>query len=178
MLQVIGVGEHKYEKYGERFIAHIMECTAGKNEKYFFGGQEEAITAAAGSDVTDGSSVAVRKTRVPKADFLITEAMADQIVYTDSSLIADLVNQLNDLRDAESMKKISGAAIVRILLENLYIYEKLTKGIWKKYVTEKGSEAGISIGIRISGKGQEYEDLYYNKSAQQMIVEWLRKSDR
>lgn len=37
MLRVAGVGEHKYEKYGERFIARIKEFTGGVKGKYYFG---------------------------------------------------------------------------------------------------------------------------------------------
>ncbi len=37
MLQVSGVGEHKYEKYGERFISRIKEFTGGVKGKYYFG---------------------------------------------------------------------------------------------------------------------------------------------
>ena len=37
MLRVTGVGEHKYEKYGERFIARIKEFTGGVKGKYYFG---------------------------------------------------------------------------------------------------------------------------------------------
>ena len=37
MLRVTGVGEHKYEKYGERFIARIKEFTGGVKRKFYFG---------------------------------------------------------------------------------------------------------------------------------------------
>ncbi|MCM1063713.1 MAG: DNA helicase RecQ [Eubacterium sp.] len=37
MLRVTGVGEHKYEKYGERFIGRIKEFTGGVKGKYYFG---------------------------------------------------------------------------------------------------------------------------------------------
>lgn len=37
MRQVSGVGEYKYEKYGERFLLRIGECIQGKKEKYYFG---------------------------------------------------------------------------------------------------------------------------------------------
>ena len=37
MLAVNGVGEHKYEKYGARFLDAIYCYTDGKKEKYYFG---------------------------------------------------------------------------------------------------------------------------------------------
>ena len=36
MLNVAGVGERKYEKYGERFLNRIQEYTGGKKEKLYF----------------------------------------------------------------------------------------------------------------------------------------------
>ena len=36
MLQVSGVGEHKYEKYGERFAEKLREITGGVKRKYCF----------------------------------------------------------------------------------------------------------------------------------------------
>lgn len=36
MLEVSGVGAYKYEKYGERFLACIMEYTGGMREKFYY----------------------------------------------------------------------------------------------------------------------------------------------
>ncbi|MCM1155361.1 MAG: DNA helicase RecQ [Roseburia sp.] len=41
MLKVTGVGESKFERYGERFLAAIAEYTGGVREKFFFGEEEE-----------------------------------------------------------------------------------------------------------------------------------------
>ena len=37
MMEVNGMGAFKYEKYGERFLACIMEYTGGVREKFYFG---------------------------------------------------------------------------------------------------------------------------------------------
>ena len=37
MLQVNGVGENKYARYGERFLKEIQEFTGGVREKLYFG---------------------------------------------------------------------------------------------------------------------------------------------
>ena len=37
MMDVNGMGAFKYEKYGERFLACIMEYTGGIREKFYFG---------------------------------------------------------------------------------------------------------------------------------------------
>lgn len=36
MLKVTGVGENKFERYGERFLAAIREYTGGIREKFYF----------------------------------------------------------------------------------------------------------------------------------------------
>lgn len=41
MLKVTGVGESKFERYGDRFLAAIAEYTGGVREKFFFGDEEE-----------------------------------------------------------------------------------------------------------------------------------------
>lgn len=43
MLEVSGVGENKYAKYGERFINQIQEYTNGVKEKFYFGELTEAV---------------------------------------------------------------------------------------------------------------------------------------
>ncbi len=55
MMAVSGVGEYKYEKYGQRFLDRIEECTANRSDKYYFGERDEAIMAAAGPS-SDASS--------------------------------------------------------------------------------------------------------------------------
>ncbi|MCM1087238.1 MAG: DNA helicase RecQ [Muribaculaceae bacterium] len=41
MLQVIGVGENKFTRYGERFLGVIREYTGGVWEKFYFGEEED-----------------------------------------------------------------------------------------------------------------------------------------
>ena len=36
MLEVSGVGEHKYQKYGEEFLNAIVEFTGGRKEQYYY----------------------------------------------------------------------------------------------------------------------------------------------
>lgn len=172
MLGVAGVGEYKFEKYGERFLERIRECTAGRSEKYFFGEREEAIMATAGPSNNAGNRKKA-KSKLPKEEFIITEHMKSKIIYNDKCLLTELVNQLNEIRDADTMKKVSGAAIFRFLTEAEYVYQKYSNGMWRKFVTDKGASIGIETGIRISAKGQEYEDLYYSETAQKFLIQFL-----
>ncbi|MFG6356713.1 MAG: DNA helicase RecQ [Acetatifactor sp.] len=59
MLQVSGVGERKYERYGETFVAAVREFTGGRREKTYFGEQGTAqavreLTGARPAERTPG----------------------------------------------------------------------------------------------------------------------------
>uniref|UniRef100_N2A5H8 DNA helicase RecQ n=1 Tax=Eubacterium plexicaudatum ASF492 TaxID=1235802 RepID=N2A5H8_9FIRM len=164
MMQVTGVGENKYERFGERFLAAVAEFTAGRREKYYFGEANE-IEAQARSEQRFASA------KGKKADFYLTKIQTERFPYADKYLAAELAEQLNELRDAQTVKKISGAEIFRQMQAKKYAGEAVTNGLRKKYVTPQGEAAGLFIGMRVSKNGTEYEDIYYNEDAQKMILE-------
>lgn len=167
MLQVLGVGENKFNRYGEAFLKKIAEFTGGKKEKYHFGEDTDSIS-------WNPSQREVRN-QTRKEEFYITGEMEERIIYKEKALISYLVNQLNELRDSNRMKKISGAKLVRWMTEEGYIKEVFEDGRRKKIVTEKGRDLGIEVGMRLSEKGTEYEDLYYAEEAQRMLVDMLKE---
>ncbi len=157
MMQVSGVGEHKYARYGERFLQGIREYTNGVREKYYFGGPDGAV-------------------RGKKADFYLTPDQADRFPYAQKYLVTEIAEKLNSLRDADTTKKISGAELFRRMQAKGYASEIMSDGIHKKVVTQKGQAAGLFIGMRLSKKGTEYEDIYYNEDAQRMIVGYYSRA--
>ncbi len=161
MLSVTGVGEAKYEKYGEKFLNYIREQTGGKKENFFFGEETE----------TDISCAKI-STRKParKSDFYIAEEMREKITYFERCYLGEFVEQLNSLRDEDVMKRLTGAEIAKWLTEDGYVERRRIDGIFRDRPTEKGEAAGISIGTRISAKGYEYETLCYGEKLQRMIV--------
>ena len=168
MMQVTGVGESKYKRYGERFLAVIADYTGGVRQKYYFGDEAAAVAQTA----------AGQKNRVQKgkeADFYLTNEQAQAFPFAEKYLVVELAEKLNELRDADMVKKISGAEIFRRIQEKGYAGEKMEDGIRKKYVTRTGQESGLFLGMRLSKKGTEYEDIYYNEKAQEMIVAWMKK---
>lgn len=168
MMQVTGVGENKYKRYGERFLAVIADYTGGVRQKYYFGDEAAAVAQTA----------AGQKNRVQKgkeADFYLTNEQAQGFPFAEKYLVVELAEKLNELRDADMVKKISGAEIFRRVQEKGYVGEKMEDGIRKKYVTRTGQESGLFLGMRLSKKGTEYEDIYYNEKAQEMIVAWMKK---
>lgn len=170
MLNVAGVGERKYEKYGERFLNRIQEYTGGKKEKLYFGEQAEA---AASSEDT-GRRERNRERR-QKTEFFITEAMEKQIVYSDGSYLGDFVEQLNRLRDESTTKRLAGSKVLEWLTEEGYVESRRIDGRFYDRPTEKGEAAGIRVGTRVSAKGNTYETLCYGEQIQRMIVERYRK---
>lgn len=165
MLSVTGVGEHKYEKYGERFLSCIREHTRGKKEKLYFGEQVE---------VTMSSGNIGNRERMRKTEFLITEEMVEKIAYSSDSYLGDFVEQLNQLRDENTMKRLAASKVLEWLTEEGYVEKIRIDGRLYDRPTKKGEAVGIRIGMRVSAKGNEYETLCYGELIQKIIVERYR----
>jgi len=165
MLAVAGVGENKLEKYGERFLEAIREFTGGVKEKFYFGELQEATQGQR----TSGSGGRA-KAKIP---FVLSRKQAESFPYAQKYLAPELAEKLNALRDMETVKKTSGAEIFRKAQEKGLAAERYIDGVVRKCVTDQGKAAGLFMGNRMSKKGTEYEDIYYNENAQKMIVEWF-----
>ncbi len=163
MMKVSGVGEYKYERYGGRFLKVLAEFNNGVREKFYFGDTGEPVSAFSG--------YGAGAPKVKKKDFMLTDTQAAAFPYQDQYLAAEIAEKLNELRDARTVKKTSGAEIFRRMQAAEYAGEEKKNGRWKRYISEKGKKAGLFIGMRMSRTGTEYEDIYYNKKAQSMIVE-------
>ena len=169
MLAVSGVGENKFVKYGERFLEEIRRLTGGKKEKFYFGTLEEV------EQLRGGTGKQKRKDwqKIEKTDFFVTGAQAGKFPYEEKYLAPELAERLNELREGEQVKKTSGAEIFRRIQELGLAGERYENGRRQKYVTEAGKEAGLWLGSRTSKAGTEYQDIYYDKKAQRMVVEWF-----
>lgn len=163
MMEVSGVGENKYKKYGERFISRILDFTGGVKEKLYFGEPEEAV-------LSTEKRTARKAAKAPKSDFYITPQQAQEFPYKESYLLPELAAALSEFRNPDTMKKITGAEIFRYLEAEEYAAEKRVDGRWKKIISEKGICAGLFLAPRMSKTGTEYEDIYYDENAQRMIV--------
>lgn len=170
MLEVSGVGEHKMEKYGEPFLAELRAYTGGEKEKLYFGELGEAASPKAGSQPIGTRN---QKQKTEKADFFLSEAASSQFPYAEKYLAPELAAKLNELRDEETIKKTSGAEIIRRSQQQELITEQLVDGVRRKAITDKGKEAGLFTGLRMSKKGFEYEDIFYGEQAQRMVVGWF-----
>lgn len=162
MLQVSGVGENKLQRYGERFLQEIIKFTDGKREKLYFGDIHTNVEVA----------TQIKKVKIEKIPFQLTAEEAQNFKYAEAYLVVQIAEHLYELCDKDKVKKISGAEIFRKIEAEGYAEQIPYDGTKRKRVTAKGEEAGLSMGKRMSQKGTEYEDIYYNEEAQRMIVNW------
>jgi hypothetical protein len=140
----------------------IHEFTGGSSEKLYFGNEPEIP-----STKKDSRKDSIK---IPKTEFYLTEQQAEKFPYAESYLVTEIAEKLSSLRDENTVKKITGAEIFRIMQADGYASEGYIDGMRKKSVSPAGKEAGLFIGMRLSRKGTEYEDIYYNEKAQRMIV--------
>lgn len=187
MLEVAGVGENKFQKYGKRFLKEIGTVTGGVREKYYFGELENTLQITGNNaDAQMGQNTYGEKNSEKpfqrqkrqaslKSEFALDETQFSGFVYAEQYLVTELAEELNKLRDAETTKKLSGAAIFRKVVEAGYAEERFVDGRNRKIVTGKGKEAGLFTGMRTSQKGTQYEDIYYNEAAQHTVAGWFVK---
>lgn len=104
---------------------------------------------------------------------MMSERIASQIYYSEKCTLSELVQQMNDQRDASVMKQIKNKTIMDRLIGGGYVQETVINDIQRKIITEKGAGLGIFMEKKVSREGNEYEVLYYNESAQRAIVDKL-----
>ncbi len=160
MLQVAGVGEVKYERYGERFLEVIRQFRQEENRPLCF--EDHKLTVSSETKLTKR-----------KQEFVLTEEIREQLHFTEKMTLSDLVGQINDLRDERIYKRLTGKAVMQKLIQNGMIKEIYRNGIWQKKIMEVGSRFGIFLEKHVSEKGAEYEVLLYSEKAQKSIVDKL-----
>lgn len=159
MLNVSGIGENKYQKYGSRFEQAVKDFTGGERENYSF--KQSDVKVKPGP--RDGR----------KLEFALLPEIAEQIAFKPRATLSELVEQINSLRDAQTMKRLTNKEIFGWLMSEGFVGEIFRNGIVIKELSEKGKAAGIIAETVMSQKGNPYEVLYYNEEAQKMIVEHL-----
>lgn len=177
MLSVSGVGENKLKRYGEAFLNTILEFAAEHPEEA--SDIERRKPAYRRKKIEEADRAGNR--RKQKKEFYITEEMYGKIQFKETCLLAELVTQLNDIRSClgedGNMKKASAASIERRLKAEGYIDEIYAAGRWRKVIRTEGDRLGITVGTKLSSKGNEYEVLLYSTMAQRAIVNELRRGE-
>ncbi len=173
MLKVNGIGEYKFEKYGEAFLAVIRKFVGAEGALPIYEDNKDSHRKE-----RQGKG-ALMKRKVP---FSITEEIYSKIVYEDSTTITEFVKMINDCRNQAARKALSTKSISEKLKEEGYYKEEYIDGMWKKGVLPEGLELDIFPEERTAKAGLTYFVLKYDRNAQAFIVEsllarWLEGED-
>ncbi|NLK03332.1 MAG: DNA helicase RecQ [Clostridiales bacterium] len=171
MLMVNGVGDHKYEKYGQLFIDAIYRFTGGEKQKFYYEGADE--NSKLGSQKGNDKIFRPRK----KGEFYLTDYIKKGIKPLGKVTISQFVDHLNGLRDETTMKRIAGSHLTAILKEEGFVIDEFNKLIGRSTltVTQEGEKLGISTEKRISQKGNEYSVLIYDNNAQTYLLSLIEE---
>ena len=227
MLTVTGVGEFKFEKYGERFLECIRAETGAAHAETAENLSERAADRAfgdsavspaadydagfAGDDLyfssdsgefddwslddvmaawesgsqeplkqeepsVEAAAVKKKKGKSAKTEFVMTRELADELHYSERVSLSDFIGQINDLRDEDTMKRLTIKSVEQKLIEDGYYEEQFFNGMKRKRLTEAGEAFGIEAEKRLSEKGNEYDVFFYTEKAQRAITAWLLES--
>lgn len=164
MLGVSGVGEAKYDKYGERFIRAIDS---------FMSESPDAVTSMAYNEDDSRENVRFGKKRNNhKEPFYLNPKDGEQFAYGDQYLLSEIKDELNRITTADNVKHIFGTDIFRLLIRMGYVEERQIDGRIVQMQTELGLSKGIVAVEKISKIGNAYTILMYPPVIQQEIVKY------
>lgn len=166
MLNVSGVGENKYNKYGERFISIVEECVELYPELI----ENKAIVIEEKKEVK-GTKKAKKKTG--KQEFFLLHEEATNFKYADFMYISDIRDEMNRICERENVKKLPATRLTELLVIEGLIIEQEQGGRFSKAPTEKGLSQGIKTVDKVSEKGNSYTLLVYPVNVQRMLIEHL-----
>ncbi len=189
MLEVPGVGERKFDKYGPVFIEAIKDYMSEhpnavttlqieKNEEKSGPSEEGADGKTKKTDGKSDKKEAKKeakkepKKKKLKEDFYIKPEDALQFQYTEEpvSLVA-IRDEMNRITTAENVKKLFATDLFRYLNSCGYVEEKVEDGRTFNMATPAGAAKGIVQSEMISEKGNPYYVLTYPAEVQKEIVE-------
>lgn len=163
MLNVSGVGEAKYEKYGDRFIEAV---TAFTDEN------PEAVTSIRDEDdIADVKEKSQKKCKNHKVPFYLNPGDGDKFEYHDLYLVSEIKDELNRITSADNVKHIFGTDVFKLLVGMGYVEERQIDGRVVQVQTESGLSKGIETVEKISKIGNAYTVLMYPPEVQKEIVD-------
>lgn len=160
MLNVSGVGDNKYDKYGQRFLNLISEC------KRIYPG---LLKVAVDANMEEKKSVAKKKKK-GKDEFYLIREEADKFEYQEYMYISEIKDEMNRICVHANVKKLPATKLTEFLMNEEFIVETNNEGRFTKVPTAKGQECGIKIIDKVSEKGNPYTLLIYPKSVQELLI--------
>lgn len=163
MLSVSGVGEAKYNKYGDRFIEAIAA---------FLDDNPDSITSIEESgDISEERIRQAKKVKKQKSPFCLNPEDCDKFEYKDLYLLSEIKEELNRITSVNNVKHIFGTDIFKLLTSMGYVEERQIDGRYVQIQTELGLSKGIVTIEKISKIGNAYTVLMYPPLVQKEIVE-------
>lgn len=166
MLLVNGVGEHKYEKYGDRFLEEV---------KTFVREHEGALAWEGKAGSMDFSVPVSFEKKAKKVPFFMTEEIEQGIVYEPELTVTEFAAALSGLRDESRVKRLSGAALTRVFEAEGYLKKLRENGVWKVKLSAVGEKFGLFTRITTSKAGNDYEVVCMVEAAQRSTVKRLKE---
>lgn len=164
MLNVSGVGEAKYEKYGDRFMEAISA---------FLEENPDSVTSMeVDEDVSGENGMRGKKPKKQKGAFYLNPEDGDKLEYKDLSPVAEIRDELNRITSADNVKHIFGTDIFQLLTYLGYVKEQQKEGRFVQIQTELGLSKGIAAAEKVSKAGFAYTVLMYPPAVQKEIVEY------
>lgn len=114
-----------------------------------------------------------RKASGPRRAFTITPQQLAQFPFSDSPIkITEIVRRINTLSSSEDMKQLQPVNITEYLREKGFM-ELLDNGHGKqvRLPTEAGYSIGLTADDRVAPNGQPYTAVFYNRDAQQFVID-------
>lgn len=158
MLNITGVGEAKFEKYGERFLSVIADNVS--------------ISELGGNSGAPGNKKDSKhsSSKHPIPELEISEKDAKEFEFSDSMSVKEIKVQLNSLNEKSNTKKITSKLILEYLNELGYVSEKFIDGVWTNVISDEGLEKGVHYIRHKNQLGIEYVSVGFSRHVQEMIL--------
>ena len=152
MLNVSGVGEAKYEKYGPRFIEEINLFIDEHPDINIYNKEKRLRTKH-------------------KNPFYLNPEDKDKFEYHELCAISDIRKKMNQITSGHHVKRLHGRDIVKLLKEKGYVEDRQIEGRDVQIQTELGLANGVVTVEKISRSGNPYKVLMCSPKIQKEIVE-------
>lgn len=167
-LNVSGVGQKKYESYGDVFKAKIEEYIKAnpgikQNQDSYYTQQDE-------SNLEINKPRHKRNRKNQKAEFYLNEKDGNEFIYAELYFVSEIKDELNRICSVDNVKKLATRLISEFLLSEEIIYEENVDSSLIKHPTDKGRKLGVITEDRVSLAGKSYKVIKYPETVQRLIV--------
>lgn len=119
MLEISGVGAHKLEKYGERFLQAIQDFTGGVREKFYFGEEQKEVFRGTSQEEREEDGWQ------PSESSFYTEAVSQPPLKVIAYVYTDFPEKFGIPRQSGLIEELKG----RVVFEPEYRHPDAVKGL-------------------------------------------------